>query len=287
MIKAKIAVIGGTGLSQIEGIRGKQTIECETPFGFPSSKIIIGSIHDTQIAFLPRHGAGHSILPSEINFRANIYALKSLGVEFILSVSAVGSLREDIKPMSIVLPDQFYDRTKNRISTFFGRGIVAHVNFADPVCPDLSKIVYESALEAGATTFNKGTYVCIEGPQFSSRAESNTYRKLGFDVVGMTNLPEAKLAREAEICYCTIALVSDYDCWHKDHREVDIEMVFEYLKKNINTAKKIIEKTICRITTDRQCSCKNALENAIITERESIPEDVKHELRPIIGKYLS
>ncbi|HBN27345.1 MAG TPA: S-methyl-5'-thioadenosine phosphorylase [Desulfobacteraceae bacterium] len=286
MIKPKIAIIGGTGLDEIQGITEKQIIKCNTPFGAPSSEIIVGRIDHTEIAFLSRHGTGHAILPSEINFRANIYALKAMGIESILSVSAVGSLREDMRPMDIVLPDQFFDGTKNRISTFFGKGIVAHVNFSDPVCRDLKKIVYESALAAGVKPFNKGTYICIEGPQFSSRCESNLYRKLGFDVIGMTNLPEAKLAREAEICYCTIALVTDYDCWHENHGEVDIEMVFTYLNKNIDTAKKIIKKTLGRIPEVRKCACKNALEKAIITDKKLIPDDVKKNLNPIIGKYL-
>ncbi|MFC1815812.1 S-methyl-5'-thioadenosine phosphorylase [Thermodesulfobacteriota bacterium] len=285
-MKTKVAIIGGTGLNGIEAIQDKKTIACKTPFGAPSAEFIVGRIHDVEIVFLPRHGIGHTILPSEINFKANIYALKALGVEHILSVSAVGSLREDIAPLNIVLPDQFFDRTRNRVSTFFGNGIVAHVNFSYPVCPVLKEIVYEAASKADVKIFNQGTYICIEGPQFSTLSESNTYRKLGFDIIGMTNLPEAKLAREAEICYCTIALVTDYDCWHESHKEVDIEMVFENLKINTANAKKIIKETIVNIPPKRDCACPSALENAIITRKDLIPEKIRRELDPIIGNRI-
>jgi len=286
MIKTKVAIIGGTGLTGIEEIQDKKSIACKTPFGDPSAEFVVGRLYDTEIVFLPRHGIGHTLLPSEINFRANIYALKALGVEYILSVSAVGSLREDIAPLNIVLPDQFFDRTRNRISTFFGNGIVAHVNFSSPVCPVLKEIVYDAALKEGVKTFNQGTYICIEGPQFSTLSESNTYRQLGFDIIGMTNLPEAKLAREAEICYCTIALVTDYDCWHEDHKEVDIEMVFENLRINTVNAKKIIKATIANIPPKRDCACPSALENSIITQPDLIPDKIRAELDPIIGNYI-
>lgn len=286
MEKAVVGVIGGTGLDDIEAFESKKTVLMETPFGRPSCEITVGRINGVKTAFLPRHGKGHAILPSEINYRANIYALKQLGIQFLLSVSAVGSLKEEIAPMHIVLPDQFYDRTKNRASSFFGNGIVGHVNFSDPTCEDLRKAVHAAGAKNGIQMINGGTYVCIEGPQFSTRAESNTYRKLDFDVIGMTNLPEAKLAREAELCYCTIALVTDYDCWHPDYREVDINMVFDHLMKNSDNAKKIIQETVGNLPDESGCSCGKALEYAIITNREMIPESVKTDLDPIIGKYM-
>jgi 5'-methylthioadenosine phosphorylase len=225
-------------------------------------------------------------LPSEINYRANIFALKKLGVETILSVSAVGSLKEEIEPLNIVLPDQFFDRTRKRVSTFFGNGIVAHVNFADPICASLKNIVYNVCMELEIEAVNGGTYVCIEGPHFSSRAESNFFRKFSFDVIGMTNLPEAKLAREAEICYSTVALVTDYDCWHNEYREVDIEMVFENLIKNSENAKKLIRNTILKMPEKKSCDCSKALENAIITREDLITDEIKEKLNPIIGNYL-
>ena len=282
----KCGIIGGTGIDEIEDLENKEEIAVATPFGSPSSNIITGELKGRRVAFLPRHGQGHVLLPSEINFRANIYALKQLGVEMILSLSAVGSLKEAIRPLNMVLPDQFFDRTRNRVSTFFGNGIVAHVNFADPTCPSLRDIVYNVCLELEVEVINGGTYICIEGPHFSSRAESNIYRKFGFDVIGMTNLPEAKLAREAEICYCTIAQVTDYDCWHEQHSEVDIEMVFENLSKNSENAKKIIKNTIMKIPEKKDCKCSQALENAIITSEDFITDKIKEKLGPIIGDYI-
>jgi 5'-methylthioadenosine phosphorylase len=286
MEDAVVGIIGGTGLDDIEVFENKRTIQMETPFGLPSCEITVGEISHVKTAFLPRHGKGHAILPSEINYRANIFALKQLGVQFLLSVSAVGSLKEEIAPLHIVLPDQFYDRTKNRMSSFFGNGIVAHVNFSDPTCEDLRKIVRAAGTQNGINMIDGGTYVCIEGPQFSTRAESNTYRKLDFDIIGMTNIPEAKLAREAELCYCSMALVTDYDCWHPDYREVDINMVFDNLTKNSENAKKIIRETVANIPNDRRCVCGNALEYGIITNKELIPDSVKADLNPIIGKYM-
>jgi len=283
---ARCGIIGGTGIDEIEGLTNREEIEVATPFGAPSSHVIVGKLMGVNVAFLPRHGEGHLLLPSEINFRANIFALKKLGVELILSVSAVGSLKEDIIPLNIVLPDQFFDRTKNRVSTFFGNGIVVHVNFADPICPSLRNIVYNVCRELEIEVVNGGTYICIEGPHFSSRAESKFYRKFGFDIIGMTNLPEAKLAREAEICYCTIALVTDYDCWHEDYTEVDIDMVFENLKRNSENAKIIIKNSILKIPEQRDCTCRKALENAIITRDDLITDSVKKKLQPIIGNYL-
>jgi 5'-methylthioadenosine phosphorylase len=286
MITAKVGIIGGTGFDEMTDFRNKTEIEMNTPFGPPSSKITVGELSGVSVALLLRHGKGHSILPSEINFQANIFAFKKLGVEAILSVSAVGSLKEEIKPLNIVLPDQFFDRTRNRASTFFGNGIVAHVNFSDPFCASLRKTVYDVCTELELEGVDGGTYVCIEGPHFSTRAESNTYRKLGFDIIGMTNLPEAKLAREAEICYCTIALVTDYDCWHEKYNEVDIEMVFENLMKNSENAKKIIRNSILKIPEKRNCSCSKALESAIITRKDLIQDSLKEKLKPIIGKYV-
>ncbi len=287
MTDIKCGIIGGTGIDEIDDLTNMEEIEVNTPFGSPSSSIIVGELKGVGVAFLPRHGKGHLLLPSEINFQANIFALKKLGVEIILSVSAVGSLKEEIKPLNIVLPDQFFDRTKNRVSTFFGNGIVAHVNFADPICPSLRNIVYNVCLELELEVVNGGTYICIEGPHFSSRAESNVYRKLDFDIIGMTNLPEAKLAREAEICYCTVALVTDYDCWHEEYNEVDIDMVFENLRKNSGNAKNIIRNTILKIPNQRDCKCSKSLENAIITRRDLITNRIKEKLNPIIGHYIT
>ncbi len=286
MSDAKIGIIGGTGLNEIEDLTNKRKIQIKTPFGPPSSEIITGQIDNTNVAFLPRHGKGHSILPSEINYRANIFAFKKIGVEFLLSVSAVGSLREDIKPLDIVLPDQFIDRTKSRIATFFGNGIAVHVNFSDPTCDELRAIVSKSALDSDIKIVNGSTYVCIEGPQFSTRAESYMYRQLGFDIIGMTNLPEAKLAREAEMCYCTLALVTDYDCWHANHSEIDLETVFKNLIVNLENAKKLIKETIVNIPDIRKCHCSKALENSIITKEECIPEKIKNDLEPIIGRFF-
>jgi 5'-methylthioadenosine phosphorylase len=282
----RCGIIGGTGVDEIEDLTNREEIKVNTPFGSPSSKIIAGKLKDIKVAFLSRHGEGHILLPSEINYRANIFALKKLGVETILSVSAVGSLKEEIEPLNIVLPDQFFDRTRKRVSTFFGNGIVAHVNFADPICASLKNIVYNVCMELEIEAVNGGTYVCIEGPHFSSRAESNFFRKFSFDVIGMTNLPEAKLAREAEICYSTVALVTDYDCWHNEYREVDIEMVFENLIKNSENAKKIIRNTILKMPEKKSCDCSKALENAIITREDLITDEIKEKLNPIIGNYL-
>ena len=282
----RCGIIGGTGVDEIEDLANREEIKVNTPFGSPSSKIIAGKLKDIKVAFLSRHGEGHILLPSEINYRANIFALKKLGVETILSVSAVGSLKEEIEPLNIVLPDQFFDRTRKRVSTFFGNGIVAHVNFADPICASLKNIVYNVCMELEIEAVNGGTYVCIEGPHFSSRAESNFFRKFSFDVIGMTNLPEAKLAREAEICYSTVALVTDYDCWHNEYREVDIEMVFENLIKNSENAKKIIRNTILKMPEKKSCDCSKALENAIITREDLITDEIKEKLNPIIGNYL-
>jgi len=281
-----IGVIGGSGLYQIENLSNIESIKVETPFGEPSDDLVAGRIGDVKLVFLPRHGRGHTIMPSEINYRANIYAMKKLGVQSIISVSAVGSMKEGIAPGDVVIPSQFIDYTKNRISTFFGDGIVAHASMADPVCPLLSDALYKSAKELGATVHIGGTYICIEGPQFSSRAESNIYRKWGVDIIGMTNMPEAKLAREAEICYSTLALSTDYDCWHEDHENVTVEDVITILNQNVELSKKVIQTVISKIPQSFDCSCKSSLKNAIITSRDSISEEAKNRLDLIIGKYF-
>jgi len=287
MSEVKIGVIGGSGLYEMEGLKEVESVEVDTPFGSPSDAYILGSLEGVRVAFLPRHGRGHRILPSELNFRANIYGFKKLGVEWLLSVSAVGSMREDIKPLDIVVPDQFFDRTKSRISTFFGEGFVGHIAFADPVCPVLSNILYQAGVEAGATLHPGGTYLCIEGPQFSTRAESRIYRQWGVDVIGMTNIPEAKLAREAEICYATLALVTDYDCWHETEEDVTAEAIIANLLKNVGMAKKIIRGAVPKIPRERTCPCATALKDALITQPHLVPSETLQKLGLLIGKYLS
>jgi 5'-methylthioadenosine phosphorylase len=283
----KIGVIGGSGLYEIEGFSDKEEVNIKTPFGEPSDIITIGKLAGVKMAFLPRHGKGHRISPTELPVKANIYALKSLGVERIISISAVGSLKEEIHPLDIVIPDQFIDRTKSRVNTFFGEGIVVHVGFSEPFCPVLSQILYQSAKDAGAVVHRGGTYVVMEGPLFSTQAESFLYRSWGASVIGMTALPEAKLAREAEICYATLACVTDYDCWHEEHDAVTIDMVIANLLKNIDKAKNILKSVVSHITERRDCSCAVALKNAIITSPEYIPEKKKKELELLIGKYIA
>ncbi len=281
-----IGIIGGSGLYDMAELTDREERILTTPFGDPSGPYLLGTLRGRRVAFLARHGAGHRILPSELNFRANIFGFKLLGVQRILSASAVGSLREQYKPLDIVVPDQFFDRTKGRISSFFGRGLVAHIAFAHPVCADLSAIAADSAEAAGATVHRGGTYVNMEGPQFSTLSESKLYRSWGFDVIGMTNLQEAKLAREAEICYSTLALVTDYDCWHPDHDSVTIEMIIGNLVQNARTAQQAIAEAVGRIPASRTCGCKDALATAIITRPEAVPESTKRELAPIVGKYM-
>jgi 5'-methylthioadenosine phosphorylase len=259
----------------------------QTPFGAPSAPYVIGTLRGKRVAFLARHGAGHRFMPTELNFRANIYGLKTLGVEYILSASAVGSLKEEYRPLDIVVPDQFIDRTHGRISTFFGNGLVGHVGFAHPFCKLLSRIAYESGKAAGAAIHVGGTYVCMEGPQFSTLAESKLYRSWGADIIGMTNLQEAKLAREAEICYTTIALVTDYDCWHPDHDSVTVEMIIANLTQNAKTAQAIIAGAVAQLPYERTCECASALKYALITRPDVIPARVREDLAPIVGKYLS
>lgn len=285
-MNAEIGIIGGSGLYEMEGLTDVKEVKIKTPFGDPSDKFILGTLSGRRLAFLPRHGRGHRILPSEINFRANIYAMKKLGVERIISVSAVGSMREEIEPGHIVIPSQFYDHTKKRISTFFGDGIVAHVGMADPVCDGLAEQLYRSSISVGAKTHNGGIYLCMEGPQFSTRGESIIYRKWGVDVIGMTNVTEAKLAREAEICYATIALSTDYDCWHVSEEDVTVEAVIQIIKQNVNTAKRIIRDAVLNIPEGRDCHCKDALANTIMTDPKLIPLKTKKRLELIIGKYI-
>ncbi|MFQ5735954.1 MAG: S-methyl-5'-thioadenosine phosphorylase [Thermodesulfobacteriota bacterium] len=281
-----VGVIGGSGLYEMEGLTDVSSVKVETPFGEPSDEYMTGTLGDVRMVFLPRHGRGHRLTPSEVNYRANIYGMKKLGVEWIISVSAVGSMREEIKPGHIVVVDQFFDRTKGRACSFFGGGIVGHVEFADPVCGALSDVLFEAGKRAGATIHKGGTYICIEGPQFSTRAESNIYRKWGVDVIGMTNIPEAKLAREAEICYATLALSTDYDCWHTTEESVTVEMIIETLKKNVSTARAIIREAAPRIAAQRRCGCASAMKFATITDRKAIPEQAKKDLSLILGKYL-
>jgi 5'-methylthioadenosine phosphorylase len=270
----------------MEGLEAVREERIETPFGDPSDRYILGRLGGRPVAFLARHGRGHRLMPSELNFRANIFGFKVLGAEYILSASAVGSMREDIKPLDIVLVDQFFDRTRSRISTFFGSGLIAHVSFADPTCPTLGELLYRAGRAVGATVHWGGTYLCIEGPQFSTRAESRIYRSWGVDVIGMTNLQEAKLAREAEICYATMALVTDYDVWHETEEDVSVEAVVRILAQNVETAKRLIRAAVPQIPEARDCSCAHALRDAIITARETIPLEVKRDLAPIVGKYV-
>ncbi len=286
MNKQVVGVIGGSGLYQIEGLQHVKEIDVSTPFGKPSDKFIQGLLGDTELLFLPRHGRGHRWLPTEINFRANIFGMKKLGVERIISVSAVGSLQEKIAPGHVVIPDQFIDRTTQRPSTFFGKGIVAHVSLADPFCKELSTELANAANAAGAMIHQNGTYVCMEGPQFSTRAESHLYRNWGADIIGMTNLQEAKLAREAEICFATLALATDYDCWNESAGDVAIDHVLAVLQQNVDLAKKTIRQAIKHLGEARTCGCASALKTAIITEKSKIPKKVRRDLRPIIGKYL-
>ena len=281
-----IGVIGGSGLYQMPGLEGVRAVEVKTPFGKPSDKLIRGRLGKIELVFLPRHGQGHRWLPTEVNFRANTFAMKKLGVERIISVSAVGSLRQEIAPGHVVIPDQFIDRTTLRPSTFFGRGLVAHVSLADPFCKDLSAILAAAANSEGAKVHAGGTYLCMERPQFSTRAESHLYRNWGAHVIGMTNLQEAKLAREAEICFGTLALATDYDCWNQAAGDVEIDHVLAVLKQNVDLAQRTIRRAVTELSSARCCACASALKDAIITERARIPKKLRAELRPIIGKYL-
>jgi len=282
----RIGIIGGSGLYDMAELTDREERAIRTPFGEPSAPLVLATLRGRRVAFLARHGHGHRLMPSELNYRANIFAMKTLGVEWILSASAVGSLREDYKPLDLVIPTQFFDRTRGRASTFFGNGLVAHVAFAHPFCEPLSSIAYESAKRVGAAVHKGGTYVCMEGPQFSTIAESNAYRAMGFDIIGMTNLQEAKLAREAEICYTTIALVTDYDCWHPDHDSVTVDMIVANLTQNAVTAQQVMANAVEQLPIERTCGCATALATAIITRPDAVPSATKATLAPIVGKYL-
>ena len=283
---AQIGIIGGSGLYAMPGFSESREERLTTPFGDPSDAYILGTLAGKKVAFLARHGRGHRILPSELNFRANIHGFKQLGVERILSLSAVGSLKQEHKPTDFVIPDQFVDRTTRRISTFFGDGVVAHVAFADPVCPEVAEVMRRACVEVKVVGKKGGSYICIEGPQFSTKAESNLYRVWGMDVVGMTNLQEAKLAREAEICYATLAMVTDYDCWHPEHDSVTVEQIVAVLHKNAENACNVVRAAVAAMPKDRKCSCGSALQFAIMTDRAKIPPQARERLHLLLGKYL-
>jgi 5'-methylthioadenosine phosphorylase len=283
----KIGIIGGSGLYSMAGLTGTREVRVKTPFGDPSDAIVTGTLEGRRVGFLARHGRGHRISPSEINYRANICALKMLGVERVISVSAVGSLREDVPPLDFLIPDQFFDRTRGRTATFFGGGIVAHVGFDKPTCPQLSAQLAAACDRVGVKAHRGGTYVCMEGPQFSTLAESHTYRQLRFDVIGMTNLTEAKLAREAELCYATFAMVTDYDCWHPQHDAVTLDVIIGNLNKNAENVQRAIREAVRALEDGRGCKCGSALAHAILTDRKLIPAAAKKRLAPIIGKYVS
>ncbi len=285
-MRAQIGIIGGSGLYSMPGFEAHNEVTIDTPWGRPSANYVVGTLAGKPVAFLARHGRGHRLMPSELNFRANIYGMKSLGVERILSLSAVGSLKEEHRPLDFVIPDQFFDRTRGRVSTFFGDGLVAHISFADPVCPQLSSVVYEAARASAVNAKKGGTYLCMEGPAFSTKAESNVYRSWGMDVIGMTNLQEAKLAREAEICYVTIAMVTDYDCWHPHHDAVTVADIIANLNKNAENASKVVLAAVAAMPAERTCKCGSALAHAIITDRTIVPESTRKKLDLIIGKYF-
>jgi 5'-methylthioadenosine phosphorylase len=282
----KIGVIGGSGLYVMAGLEHIREVQIETPFGAPSDAYIIGTLQGRELVFLPRHGRGHRIPPSSVNFRANIYGLKALGVEWVVSVSAVGSMREEIRPGDLVLPDQFIDRTRNRPSTFFDQDVVAHVAFADPVCKVVAQAMHTAAAQVNATVHFGGTYLCIEGPQFSTRAESRLYRQWGVDVIGMTNVPEARLAREAELCYATLALATDYDCWHESAEDVDIGSILAILQRNVQLAQEVIAGMVPQLQGERSCACCTALQYALITAPDMIPAAAKERLELLIGRYI-
>jgi 5'-methylthioadenosine phosphorylase len=286
LLQAEIGIIGGSGLYSMPGLSKIKEVRLQTPFGKPSDAYVCGTLEGRKVAFLARHGRGHVLLPSELNFRANIHGFKQLGVERIVSISAAGSLKEEHKPLDFVIPDQFFDRTRHRVDTFFGNGLVAHIAFADPVCGELASVVAHACQKAGVTGKRGGTYLCMEGPQFSTKAESNVYRSFGMDVIGMTNLQEAKLAREAELCYVTVAMVTDYDCWHPHHDSVTVDQIIAVLVKNAENACKVVQQTVADMPRDRSCKCGSALANAILTDRKKIPAATKKKLKLIVSKYL-
>jgi 5'-methylthioadenosine phosphorylase len=286
-LKAQIGIIGGSGLYSMPGFDKQEETVVQTPWGSPSDNYVLGTLGGKRVAFLARHGRGHRISPSELNFRANIYGMKSLGVERIISLSAVGSLKEEHRPLDFVIPDQFFDRTRGRASTYFGDGLVAHISFAHPVCAQLAEIVSDACQAAGVNAKNGGTYLCMEGPAFSTKAESNVYRSWGMDVIGMTNLQEAKLAREAEICYGTVAMVTDYDCWHPDHDAVTVKEIIQHLVKNAENACKVVAGAVERMPAERRCKCGSALAHALITDKAAVPEATRRKLDLIVGKYFA
>jgi len=285
-LTAEIGIIGGSGLYSMPGFEAQEEVFIDTPFGRPSDNYVVGTLAGRKVAFLVRHGRGHRILPSELNFRANIYGMKSLGVERIVSLSAVGSLKEEHRPLDFVVPDQFYDRTRGRVSTFFGEGLAVHISFADPVCPELAEVVTNACRKARVNVKKGGTYLCMEGPAFSTKAESNVYRSWGMDVIGMTNLQEAKLAREAEICYATVAMVTDYDCWHADHDAVTVDQIVARLMKNAENACKVVAEAVAIMPADRGCKCGSALASAIITDRMLVPAATRAKLGALLEKYF-
>src|SRR5271163_1642120 len=285
--KATIGIIGGSGLYSMGGITGAREIRVKTPFGEPSDAIVLGMLEGKRVAFLARHGRGHKILPGEINYRANVYAMKMLGVERIISVSAVGSLREELKPGEFLVPDQFVDRTKGRVSTFFGEGLVAHVAFAHPTCALVSSVLTDASKNCGVTVHRSGTYICMEGPQFSTLAEAHMHRQLKFDVIGMTNVTEAKLAREAEICYATIAMITDYDCWHAEHESVTASQIIATLNQNAENAQRVLREAVRALPAERGCKCGSALKHGLVTDLKIVPKATKKRLAAIIGKYIS
>ncbi|HZV86539.1 MAG TPA: S-methyl-5'-thioadenosine phosphorylase [Candidatus Binatus sp.] len=285
--QAEIGIIGGSGLYSMGGLTKTREVQVKTPFGEPSDAIVVGSLEGKRVAFLARHGRGHRILPSEINFRANVYAMKLLGVDRIISVSAVGSLMENLQPGEFLVPDQFVDRTKNRVSTFFGDGLVAHVGFDKPTCGQVSGVLADASVHCGVMVHRKGTYVCIEGPQFSTLAEANMHRQLRFEVIGMTNVTEAKLAREAEICYATIAMITDFDCWHPEHESVTASQIIATLVQNAENAQRVLREAVRAMPEERSCKCGAALKHALVTDLKLVPKATKRKLEAIIGKYIS
>jgi 5'-methylthioadenosine phosphorylase len=285
-LNAQIGIIGGSGLYSMPAFELQQEVAVDTPWGRPSDSYVVGTLAGKQVAFLARHGRGHRLSPSELNYRANIYGFKSLGVERIISLSAVGSLKEEHRPLDFIIPDQFFDRTRGRASTFFGDGLVVHIAFSDPICPQVAETVYQACLAEGVRAKRGGTYLCMEGPQFSTKAESNVYRSWGMDVIGMTNLQEAKLAREAEICYATVAMVTDYDCWHPDHDAVTVAQIISNLMKNAENACKVVARAVAGLAEARACKCGSALEHAIITDRSLVSEATRKKLALLVGKYL-
>jgi 5'-methylthioadenosine phosphorylase len=285
--KATLGIIGGSGLYSMNGLTETREIRVKTPFGDPSDAIVLGTLEGNRVAFLARHGRGHRILPGEINYRANIYAMKLLGVERIISVSAVGSLQEDLRPGEFLVPDQFYDRTKHRVSTFFGEGLVAHVAFAHPTCGQLAAVLADSCVHEAVKVHRRGTYICMEGPQFSTLAEAHVHRQLRFEVIGMTNVTEAKLAREAEICYATIAMVTDYDCWHPEHESVTASQIIATLNQNAENAQRVLRAAVKMLPAARTCKCGSALQHALVTDLKLVPAATKKRLAAIIGPYLS